>query len=381
MLSATERATPKVLFVDDEPAVLRGLERVLFDAGYDISSDTLPRRALGRLVSEGPFDVVVSDMRMPDMDGAAFLAAASQAAPDTMRVLLTGQADVAAAVAAVNEGHILHFLQKPCEARELSRVIDEAVRRRRAMLDERALLEETLAGAIRALSEMMQVLAPDIFHRSSSLSRAAAHVSARLAIEPRWAIEVAARLCQIGCAALPVELVERDRRGDALSREEQALLAAHPETGYRLLSHIPRLEGVAAMVRYQRAVDLPKDLPRPTAFGARVLRVLLDLDRRMIRGARFDEARATMRKSAGRDDAAILDALAGYAGEDAGPTERAVPLQKLNVGAILAEDVVAKNGAVIVGKGAEVTLIVRERLFNFAKSIGVREPICIKCPA
>jgi EAL domain-containing protein (putative c-di-GMP-specific phosphodiesterase class I)/ActR/RegA family two-component response regulator len=117
---------PRVLLVDDEPAVLSGLRRQLH-ADYDIRIATSAAVGLELIATDGPFDVVVCDMRMPDMDGAAFLARVRSIARDTIRILLTGQADIDTAMAAVNEGQIFRFLAKPCPVQTLRECLTDAV--------------------------------------------------------------------------------------------------------------------------------------------------------------------------------------------------------------------------------------------------------------
>jgi hypothetical protein len=270
---------------------------------------------------------------------------------------------------------------KPCDPDELVRALHDAVRQRHLILAERELLEQTLSGAVRAMSEMLALLAPEIFRRSSALARAASHVATKLQLEPRWALEIAARLSMVGAVALPPELLERERGGEQLTDVERAQIAAHPETGHRLLSNIPRLESVALMVRHQRHENLlTANLPRETAIGARVLRVLLALDAHARHGAPFAQARQTLRKSASGDEAAILDALTDYAPLDDGPTTRRLVVKQLVVGMVLATDVLGRNGAVVLSKGTEVTDVVRERLLNFARGVGVLEPLTVLVP-
>ena len=112
------RAKPRLLCVDDEPNVLDALARQLRQR-WDVVTATGGQSGLERLVRDGPFAVVMSDMRMPGMNGAAFLATARTVAKDTVRLLLTGQTEIAAAIAAVNEGHIFRFLTKPCSGETL----------------------------------------------------------------------------------------------------------------------------------------------------------------------------------------------------------------------------------------------------------------------
>ena len=99
----------RVLFVDDEPKVLDGIRRQLRNR-LDVETANGAAAGLALIESKGPFAVVVSDMRMPEMNGARFLAKVNEIAPDTVRMVLSGQADLDSTVAAVNEGHIFRFL-------------------------------------------------------------------------------------------------------------------------------------------------------------------------------------------------------------------------------------------------------------------------------
>src|ERR1700712_1968104 len=102
---------PRILLVDDEPALLEGLERHLRKP-FEVHTSTSAAQALELIALKGPFAVVVSDMRMPHVNGAVFLARVREIAPDTVRLLLTGHADTESAIAAVNEGQIFRFLTK-----------------------------------------------------------------------------------------------------------------------------------------------------------------------------------------------------------------------------------------------------------------------------
>src|SRR5579872_5364165 len=102
-----------ILCVDDEPRVLDGLTRVL-RRDFVVSTALSGADGLALLSQGGPFAVVMSDMRMPVMDGATFLQNVRQTSPDSTRVLLTGQTEIESAIAAINRGNIFRFLLKPC---------------------------------------------------------------------------------------------------------------------------------------------------------------------------------------------------------------------------------------------------------------------------
>jgi CheY-like chemotaxis protein len=128
--------TEKVLFVDDEPLVLDALRRMLHDK-FLIRTAESGEKGLAVAKEDGPFAVVISDMRMPGMNGAEFLARMRTEAPDTVRMLLTGFTDLDAAIAAVNEGNIFRFLTKPCKKEELAGAINLGLAQHRAIVAEK----------------------------------------------------------------------------------------------------------------------------------------------------------------------------------------------------------------------------------------------------
>jgi len=117
----------RVLCVDDDPSLLDGLRREL-NRRFDITTALSGAAGLEALEREGPFAVVVSDMRMPGMDGATFLGHVRERAPETVRVLLTGHADLDGAIAAVNQGNIFRFLTKPCPRDMLIEALETSAR-------------------------------------------------------------------------------------------------------------------------------------------------------------------------------------------------------------------------------------------------------------
>uniref|UniRef100_I2PWJ7 histidine kinase n=1 Tax=Desulfovibrio sp. U5L TaxID=596152 RepID=I2PWJ7_9BACT len=136
----------KVLFVDDDKAVLDALRRGLCRR-YDVATALGPGEGLRVLAEAGPFAVVVSDLRMPGMDGVAFLQRAKELCPTAVTVMLTGHGDLTAAMGAVNEGRIFRFLTKPCPVPILSRALDAALEQYRLAAADKELLRMTLENA------------------------------------------------------------------------------------------------------------------------------------------------------------------------------------------------------------------------------------------
>jgi ActR/RegA family two-component response regulator len=131
----------KILFVDDEPSILDGYRRMLY---REFEVDTAPGGddGLTMVKGTGPYAVVVSDMRMPGMSGAEFLTKVRQAAPDTVRILLTGYSDMDAAIEAVNEGNIFRYLTKPCPKEVLVKAINQSLDQYRTVTAEKILVKK-----------------------------------------------------------------------------------------------------------------------------------------------------------------------------------------------------------------------------------------------
>jgi len=127
---------PRILCVDDEPRVLEGLQRVLYK-DYDVFTALGSEAALACLDPGEPFAVVMSDMQMPGMSGAALLVEMRRRAPDTVRLLLSGQGHVGPTEQAANEGHIFRFLTKPCPPETLLRALADAVSQYRLLTAEK----------------------------------------------------------------------------------------------------------------------------------------------------------------------------------------------------------------------------------------------------
>ena len=121
-----ETPRPRILIVDDDDLFLDALRRQLH-ARFDVTTARGGKEALRLVMSQDPYAVVVADLRMPEMDGVTLLFLMRQAAPQTVRVLLTGDADMEAATSAVNVGNIFRFLTKPCPTWMLVRALEDAV--------------------------------------------------------------------------------------------------------------------------------------------------------------------------------------------------------------------------------------------------------------
>ena len=139
--------TEKILCVDDEANILEAHQRGL-GKQFHIETALGAEQALGQIDAQGPYTVVVSDMRMPGMDGVQLLSEVRKRAPDSVRIMLTGFADLQTAIEAVNEGNIFRFLTKPCPQETLAKALSAGIEQYRLVTAEKELLAKTLRGAI-----------------------------------------------------------------------------------------------------------------------------------------------------------------------------------------------------------------------------------------
>ena len=369
----------KILCVDDEPKVLGGLERSLgFD--FDVHVASSGPEGLEILADEGPFAVIVSDMRMPEMDGATFLQEARSRYPDTTRVLLTGYSDVQAAIRAVNEGQIFRFLAKPCAPDLLRSSIQNAAEQYRLINAERELLEKTVAGSVRALIELLELVSPVAFGQTTRIRQLVMHVAEALNIDERWQYETAANLSQVGCIALSQSVVERGFAGQPMADEDARLFARHPSLAASLIDGIPRLEVVASIVARQ-AEDFPGGdvaTAEPAVLGGIILRGAREFDRWVSSGKSAASAISRLRQSSANYPSALVDALETAPRIEAATMVRSIQVDQLVVGMTLVEALSDTGGVLLAAAGHEVTPISMARLRNIARLKGVREPFVVR---
>lgn len=158
----------KVLIVDDHESLLSGLRRQ-FRERYQVTTATSGPDAIEKLSSDEPFAVVISDMRMPEMDGVEFLEILERKSPDTVRMMLTGNADQETAVRAINSGHIFRFFNKPCDAETLSEGIDAGIQQYKVHQAEKVLIEKTLSGSVKLLADVLSLSNPHAAHRREKM--------------------------------------------------------------------------------------------------------------------------------------------------------------------------------------------------------------------
>ncbi len=379
----------RVLFIDDDERILAGFRRNLHGV-FEVDTAVGPEAGLAKVKDSPPYAVVVSDLRMPGMDGITVLAKVREMRPDTVRVMLTGFAELEAAIAAVNEGNIFRFLTKPCEVPNLTSALAAAVEQYRLVMAERELLEGTLRGSLRVLSEVLSLLRPEVYGR---VSRIAPYVRplAKLCGDPSpWQTEAAAMLCLMGFITLPDNLISRVERGRTLSPDDAAVYQQHAEVAARLVANIPRMGGVAKAIAYQEknfdGGGFPADAVRgkEIPLGARILRVLLDFDRLVAAGQAKADAYKQLRQAAGVYDPDVLAALGEALGEEGRYVIVPMAVKNLRDNMILAEDMFVMRGGKpvkVLPKGYALSSVALAHITKLAHYETVTDPVMVIIPS
>jgi response regulator RpfG family c-di-GMP phosphodiesterase len=200
---------PRVLCVDDEAAILEAMRDQL-RRGFDVQVAGNGPDALAELKADPTeYAVVISDMRMPGMTGATVLREARRIAPLTTRIMLTGYADMDAAIRAVNEGQIYRFLTKPCPSEQLRHVCAAAVGRHRMLTAERRLVEHAQYDTIDALASTLTATTPARLAAGTDLAAAVARLALAAGRVEARETQLAARLIHLTATALPDHTARR----------------------------------------------------------------------------------------------------------------------------------------------------------------------------
>lgn len=366
---------PRVLLVDDEQAILDGLRRQLRGT-FDVSTALGGEAALELMASAPPFAAVLSDMRMPGTDGAALLARVRDLYPDTVRLLLTGQADMQSTIAAINDGQIYRFLTKPCPADTVVSALRDAVALYQQITAERDVLERTLRGAVQALLDALSLASPKGFTRALRVSQLVAELAETAGVPLDWELEVSGMLAQVGAVTVPTSVLEKFDSGFVLTEDEHEMMDAVPGITERLVAGIPRLEKLAVAIgqqalRYDGAGN-PRNAPSgdDIPLAARFLKLAVDVD--TMRSQRLPQS--TILKRIGDDSGAydpkILELWQQSHTVDSATAEAvpvAIEIEDLKVGMVLAEEVLNAQGVVMLGRGSTVTEALLLRLRNHAR--------------
>lgn len=378
----------KVLFVDDDVNLLESFRRQLHKKVNLITAEG-PKAGIETAARQGPFAVVISDYSMPVMNGVDMLRVIRHGNPDTVRILLTGHADVEIAIQAVNEGNIFRLLTKPCPPETIEKVLLDAFRHYDLVTAERELLEKTLKGSVSVLCDLISLVKPDVFGRVSRILPHLRGVSKRMADPRPWETETAAMLSVVGFITLPDSLIRKVEKGQPLTDTELQQFLGHPAFGARLVGKIPRMDGVAAIVAHQEKHYEGGGVPKEAApgeaipLGARILKAVVDFDILLANGMPKAEGITKLERRKGVYDPKVVSALAEVINEQARYAMQKVHLHALTPGMILAEDLYGQRGSetlLLMAKGRELNETVIEFILDNSRTVKINQPVAVIQP-
>ncbi|MGB5106307.1 MAG: HD domain-containing phosphohydrolase [Candidatus Zixiibacteriota bacterium] len=366
----TADSTIRVLFVDDDRNFLDAVVRQ-FRNRFDLVAAEGGTEGLQAMRTQSPFQVVVSDMRMPDMNGIQFLARAREINPDTVRIMLTGNAELDTAMHAVNEGNIFRFLVKPCQKATMEWAIEAGVEQYRLITAERELLEKTLKGSVQVLADTLALVSPLAFSRASRIKEYVSQVAKQLAVEKAWEFELAALLSQIGCVTIPPDILEKVYSGTELTEDEVKMYQSHPEFGGKLIALIPRLQDVSLMIARQMedfkdcgvaAEDLMSDR---IALGSQMLKICTEFDLLTLTGQLHGHVIGNLKMRSTEFSTLLAKSLEQVEVVAVETELREISIRDLTDSMTLAQDLKTRAGLLVAPKGQKASLSLRVRLENY----------------
>lgn len=381
-----------VLVIDDTQSVRELLADILHAEGYRLEFAASGPAGLGLAAAVEP-DVILLDVMMPGMDGFEVCRQLRGDADlaEVPIIMITALDDRASRVNAL-QNMVDEYITKPFDAAELKMRIRTLMRlnRYRQLLAQRRQIEQTLSGTVQLLTELLTLTDPRAARGAEQLQKTAGALAELLAPEGAHDIKLAAMLAGIGQMTLPARIVEAKRAGHLLSEAEREIWRRIPVTGHALLQHIPNFSGIAQIVLYQQkrydGTGYPVDALRGAALplGARVLKLSADLLELEAMGTPRPCALDTLRARIGWYDPRVLEFALRLWEEQAAANQRLkqprrysfpAGVQDLREGQVLLSDVVTAEGTLLVAAGKSITETVLERIRNFARLSGVREPI------
>ncbi|MEB0136898.1 response regulator [Actimicrobium sp. CCC2.4] len=418
---------PTILFVDDEPNILSSLRRLFRGQGYRILTADSGAAGL-ELLRQQAVDLVISDMRMPIMSGAQFLEAVRSEWPGTMRLLLTGYADVQSILDAINRGEIYRYITKPWDDNDIQLIVRHTLERQRLQHEKQRLelLTHTQNEALKALNASLE---DKVRQRTADLSKAhdgllcfnaklktnfllsikvfsnliemrggglAGHALRVADLARKLAVRldcddatvqdvfVAAMLHNIGQIGLSDELLALPQT--AMSGEQLGQYRKHPVRAEQLLMPLDELRGAALLVRaHQERFDgtgYPDQLAAlAIPLGARILALASDYDKLQIgmmmpKKLRPEEARAAVLHSRGkRYDPAVVDAFVQMLDAALVPVREpahatvVVPVAAVQPGMTLAKDLVLPDGSLLLSADHVLDAGLVRQIINYEKTL------------
>jgi len=347
----------RVLLVDDEVNILNSYRRNLRNKfKFDVAQSGIEALSL---IAKNKYSVVITDMKMPSMDGIELLQKIKLKSPNTVRMMLTGNSDQKTAIDALNIGDIFRFINKPCSHQELCTLIEAGIEQYSLIIAEKILLNKTLKGTINVLAEVLTIVNPKIFAHTIQIRKYMLALAETLNMPVNWSFEPMIQLSQLGCVMLPDSGLSQN--SDSFSLEQRRMIERHPCLASDLIRKIPRMNKIAHTILYQEKCFNGEGIPHDDIkgadipYGARMLKVVLDFLKFKDDGASINQASMQLSEQSQFYDPKILSAFKESIGSSSEQSQQLVNLELLSVGMVVQEDICTETGLLVVSKGQEMT--------------------------
>ena len=374
----------RILFVDDETNILDAYRRSFYSR-YEFMMTDSGAAALELIKKTEPFQVIVSDYKMPGMNGVELLEKVRKLSPDTIQIMLTGQAEMQAVIDLINKGKIFRFLTKPCTSDDMAVNIDDAIRQYELITAERELLGKTLGGSLKVLTDLLALSKPQAFTKTQRIRQLARSIYNELNLDSKWQIEIASTLSQIGCVTIPDDILKKVYKGLVLSEDENLMFSTHPSIGADMIKHIPRMDEVAEIIRYQEkkydGSGFPEDDVKEDMIpaGSRILKIALDYDKAISGGEDGETVLSVLAKKTGVYDPELLAiAEKKFLKSDIVKNSfvnRELTPDSLKEGMYLAEDLISAAGVPIGNKNQKITNVLIATIKNYSLNNELKDKI------
>ncbi len=372
-----------VLFVDDEYDVISAYKRNL-RKHFNVKTANSGKESLEILSDSEEFAVVVTDFRMPEIDGIQLLTEIQRLYPDTVRIIITGHADLQTAINAVNKGNIFRFLTKPIPTEDLISVVNDSIELFRLKKSEKELLNKTLSGVINILVEIQSQLQPFTVQHINRTRKLGRRIVELIKLPNSWEFDIALMLSKLGYVVVPPEIMEKQYKGEPFTQSEERIFNSYPQFSADLIKRIPRLENVAKaiefqLVRYDGSNSPDKEIiENNIPVISRILKIINDYDYFLNIEDDPQEAIIKLQENSSHYDPKILNVLfLAVKGIMPKHTVLSVKFKELRIGMTLVREIKDTKGNTLVKKGTEITDMILMKLIHAAKVRDIYEPILV----
>ena len=356
----------KILCVDDEESILRGFQLNL-RKDFELHLASNGKEGLEVFEKEKGFALVLSDMRMPEMDGATMLSKIKEIDSEVVTVLLTGHTDFESAIAAVNEGNVFRMLSKPCPPETLIKVLKDGLDQHDLIVSKRVLLDQTLRGAVDALAQSLSTAKPLFFGRAQRVRRMAKEIGDIMQLPNTWRLDVAAVFSQLAYISIPESISEDVFHNREISPEVREIVKKLPDDTQKIIEKIPGLEEVGNILeKLDVQCRFESDDESGVRLAASIIKVALDFDYYQQQGHDKSLIIQTLCSRKNDYDPKVTDVLSQLllVAEQSFRLEE-VSIKKLDAGMRLAQDLRLNDGFLVASSGADIDMQLLKVIRNY----------------